>query len=415
MKNILIIIFTILSLSLYGQDTISTKMVNQFSHRFSIDNFELSGKGAEILKEKFKKSQFVLLGETHDNAEISIFTSSIIPILKSDGFNYFFTENGNRSLQKMIEYAKSDSNIEKNISDLYTREYKRLGNIPIPFFSGKEDAKFLETALNNKMIFKGIDQEYFYSFPLLFDVLLDLSVKNSNIKNAHKTAIEYVLNEYEQDKTVKNYPICTNLLNAKEIKTYFDLLDTTDIKTKTIIEDLKASWKIYELNSLDRQNSFIERGNLMNRQFTEFYEEIEKTNDSQPKILIKMGAMHTMRGKTPLGIYDIGETVSNLALQNKSKDLNLFFMFRYFMDEEEPLGYFDNSEGNSKWLMERKPFMEQGEVEKWTIIDLKKLNEFIKMNSIYVYEPLMKIISQYDHVIIPPASKDIEINYKKEK
>jgi hypothetical protein len=65
--------------------------------------------------------------------------------------------------------------------------------------------------------------------------------------------------------------------------------------------------------------------------------------------------------------------------------------------------------------MERKPFMEQGDVEKCTIIDLKNLNECIVVNKVYVYEPLMKIIEQCDLMIIPPASKDIEICYTKEK
>jgi hypothetical protein len=151
-----------------------------------------------------------------------------------------------------------------------------------------------------------------------------LSNKTSSTKNAYKKAIEYLLKEYEQDRTVKNHPICTNLLNAEEINLCFDLLDTTDKKTKTIIQDLKTSWNIYQLNRTDRPKSFIERGKLMNRYFPEFYEKNEKTKDIRPKVLIEMGAMHAMRGKTPLGIYDIGETVSNLAIQNGSENLNLF-------------------------------------------------------------------------------------------
>jgi len=413
MKLFFATVFAFLTLNLLGQDRISTKLVSQFTSTFSIKNFKMKGEGADMLKERFQESQFVLLGETHDNAEISIFTSSIIPILNRTGYSYFFTENGNNGLQEMIDRIKSDSTIQKDISDFYKLEYNRLGDIPIPFFTGIEDAHFLAEALENKMTIKGIDQEYFYSHPMLFDALFNLSTKTSKIAEAHRIATEYMLNEYEQERVVKNYPICTNVLNSSEVNNFFDLLDTTDVKTKTIIRDIKTSLSIYESNRLDRQKSYVERGNLMNDQFNKFYENIEDTAEGKPKILIKMGAMHTMCGKTPLGIYDIGEHVSNLALQNGSKDLNLFFIFRYYIDEEEPLGYFDNSEGNSKWLTERKAFMEQGDVEEWSIIDLKKLNKIIKSKNVFVYEPLRKIISHHDFVIIPPASKDVELNYKK--
>lgn len=411
-QTITLLVSIFISHSLLTQDTISVEIVQQFSHQFTIANNSIHGKGGDVLKKECKHSQFVLIGETHDNAEISLFTASIFPMLKKNNFKYFFTENGNNSLQIMINHSNSDSTLQKGMYDFYTQEYKRTKHIALPFFSGKEDALFLESALKHEFTLYGIDQEYFYSFPLLLDELLALSDKTTPIKKAHQEAIEFVLEQYKLEVSQKNHSVCTQLINSKEIVNFFNLLDTTDKHTKVILEDLVASWKIYEQNRLNRRNSFKLRGELMKKQFQLFYDSISVEQKSPPKILIKMGAMHTMRGKTPLGIYDIGEFTSSLASGNQQKDLNLFFMFRYYIDKEEPLGYFDNSDNNSKWVIERQPFTQQGKINQWTLIDLKSLQKFTQTNSVWVYPPLLELMKRHDYIIIPPASKDIEPNFR---
>ena len=84
------------------------------------------------------------------------------------------------------------------------------------------------------------------------------------------------------------------------------------------------------------------------------------------------------------------------------------------IDEEEDLGYFDNSEGNSNWLKERKPLILQGQPDSWTIIDLKKLKNMVDSSKLFAYQPINEIMNRHDYVIIPPASRDVIENRKSE-
>jgi hypothetical protein len=166
---------------------------------------------------------------------------------------------------------------------------------------------------------------------------------------------------------------------------FFDHLKT-DSYLQRIVNDIYQSWKIYEMNRTNRQESFAMRGDLMKDRFITFHDSIVTIDTFNAKYIIKLGALHTMRGSTPLGIKDIGDVVHQTAVKNNQKDLNIYFMFRYYLDDEAELGYFDNSEGNSSWLKERKPLMLQGEPDSWTIIDLAKLKNMVKSENIFVYD-----------------------------
>ena len=242
------------------------------------------------------------------------------------------------------------------------------------------------------------------------DRLLALHETSTELAAAHQKAVAFVSEEYHLAAQQKDWPVAKHCLNSIAINSFFNLLDSSNMEVKNIVEEMKRSWKIYELNSIDRLRSFEERGALMKEHFLSYFHSVSQNKES-PKILIKLGAMHTMRGKTPLQIEDIGEVIATLAEEQAVKDINLFFMFRYYIDTEEELGYFDNAEGNSKWLQDRRPFMLQGKVNQWTLLDLKALHDFTKEEEIYVNPVLQSFIDRHDYIILPPATQDIQKNY----
>ena len=411
MRSLFPLIALLINSPLFSQDTLSPEVVSNFSYSFNLAHLSLQGEGAKILEKEFQESQFVLLGETHDDAEIAKFTKTIIPLLKANGFHYFFTENGNTSLQLMLDTLKNSAAISQAHQNFYQNEIQKTGFIPLPFFKGKEDLAFLEASLKNKMELRGIDQEYIYSYALLFEALLALSDRSPEIIAAHHKARDVLLRAYHSLQSSKDFDFFKKLAQSQEIKSFLELLDTENSEIAEIVNSLSDSWLIYSLNESNIQASYTQRGALMQKQFQRFYAEAVEKDSPAPKILIKMGALHTMRGKNPLGILDIGEHVSTLANKNQSKDLNLLFMFRYYLDSEESLGYFDNADNNSQWVKERQAFSLQGKVEEWTLIDLKAVKNYVREKNLFVYPPLIQILSQNDYVIIPPATRDIVPNY----
>ncbi|MEZ4987767.1 MAG: hypothetical protein R2795_22520 [Saprospiraceae bacterium] len=410
MKYILVILL-MCNQMVSAQDTLKFDMVEPFSYKFHIQTGRLTGDGADSLMSEILKSHFVLLGETHDDAKIAEFTNHLLSELEEMGYKYFLTEHGRFGLQMFLEDAAKDSTIVSGIHRINSLEYKQLNEFPFPFLTGIEDAQFVETALKLGYQIYGIDQEFFYSFPFIFNKLFQHSSKTNTIRTSYETALNYLLGEYEKDVEQEDYPICAKLLESKEIQTFFDHL-STEPDLQIIVNDIRQSWEIYEANRTNRQQSFVMRGALMKNRFITFYDSTSTSSNS--KYIIKLGARHTMRGTTPLGIEDIGEMVHQTALKNGQKDLNICFMFRYYLDEEEELGYFDNSEGNSAWLNERKPLMLQGEPDRWTIIDLRKLKNAVESNELFVFQPINDMMNRHDYLIIPPASRDVIENMKTE-
>lgn len=393
-----------------AQDTISVDYMKQYTRTFQIENNELRGEGGELFQNEFESSQFVLLGEYHGDARIAEFTKAILPDLASEGFNYFCLEVGPTST-KILENLVADGYVQPTLHNFMSEYHKKVEDIPFPFFEGVEDAAFLEVARDNGYQLFGIDQEYYSSTLLLIDYLLSLD-DNLVTQKTYEDAAKYVIQQHKKDAKAKNHPLHENLLSSKELSNFFGSLNRNNEEIKEIISDLKKSWEIYSLYNKNRYENLKTRADYMKQQFVKSYKEASNT-EKLPKILIKMGALHTQKGITSNGVYDIGNTVSELATFNGTKDLNIAFMFRYLEDDEEPSGFIDNSEGDSNWLKERRCIMQQGKKDKWVVVDLRPLKEDIINRKIVAYQAIVKMIFDVDLIVIPPMDKDITLNYNK--
>ncbi|HPK10616.1 MAG TPA: hypothetical protein PK246_09810 [Saprospiraceae bacterium] len=400
-------------MQVHSQDTISVDYVRTLTHEFQIENGKLIGNGANFLKDEFNNSQFVLIGETHGDAKISEFTNAILPELAEMEFKYFCLEIGPESTKILKEICSKVPNVQSALFKFYSDYYVKVKDKPIPFFEGKEDADFLQSALENNFSLFGIDQEYYSSTLLLLDKLKSLDNGFSS-ELIYDRACQYVREEQLKSKENKNYPMTENFLNSSILQDFFNNLDTTNFEISNIIHNLKLSWEIYNQHSKNRIKSLTLRAELMKKEFSKNYK-LFLERDANPKILIKMGSFHTERGLSSNSVYDIGTLVSELADFNRTQDLNIGFMFRFFKDEEEPSGYFDNSIGTSDWLLQRRALMLQGKIDQWVVIDLRKLREPCLNKQLWCYPAIRELMFKMDLIVIPPMDREIEINYKTEE
>lgn len=412
-KNLFIYVVAILFCcsQVFSQDTISTDYVNLHTYEFQVSKNGLEGAGAEFLKKEFRNSQFVLIGEHHGQARISQFTTAILPELAKAGFGYFCLETGPSSTKVLNEISKSE-HILSALSNLYSDYYKEVKDIPIPFFEGIEDAEFLQSAADNNYELFGIDQEYYSGTLLLLNRLLSLDSKENTVRQ-HRIAASYVKEQQIKAEKISNYSLHRHLLESEELKGFFYSLDTANIEIQQIIEDLITSWRIYELHSSNLNQNLEMRANYMKRLFVANYKRFSE-KIALPKILIKMGSYHTMRGITYNAVYDIGNLVGELADYNGTNDLNIGFLFRYYEDLEEPEGYVDNSVGESDWLKQRQSLLLQGQKQNWVVIDLRSMKDDIINRKIWCYPDIKGMMYDMDLIIIPPMAKEITIHYKKE-
>ncbi|MCI5083285.1 MAG: hypothetical protein MRY78_16430 [Saprospiraceae bacterium] len=414
MKTIIpLLCFVSALFTLAAQDTVSYAHVAPYVTHFTLENGQMQGSGAELLQREFAESQFVCLGEYHGSQQLGAFTSAVLRALKPLGFEYFAAETGPYSAQKLMQLAANAHQTEESLFAFNEKYYQSTKEIMIPFFTGKEDAQFLAEASKQGYQLWGLDQEFLYSCFYLFDELLALSAEAENIveiTEAHRAAYDFAKAELEKDQTEKRYPFCKNLLSSTKINAFFNVLDSHQADIALIIEGLKESWEIYANYYPNRNQNLEDRAKLMKRHFAEAYRQAQRAGNKQPKVFIKMGSYHTMRGNTPNSVYDIGNMVHEIANLNQTKDLNIGVLGRFFFDNEENK-VMDNLDYNSQWVKNFTPFYQAAQQDAWTIIDLRKL-KYDWINGKYIFNwHLKNRMESFDLLLIPPVDYDPVPNY----
>ena len=236
-KLLLATILISLTFLTYGQQT----SIRDAIYYFSLENGQLAGVGADTLATHIAASQFFLLGEEHDMAELSRFTAAVLPLLAKNGYHYFTLEIGPNSAEKLMSIYQH----KESLHDFNTKYYRIVNDTPIPFFDGKEDETFLNQALRLGFELWGIDQENYYAPHFIFDELYNRSAGSERLRQLHIEASGFVSSEFTKTESNKRHPIYTNLLNSEEIKTFFQALPN-DSSSRKLIKNLIISWKIYE-------------------------------------------------------------------------------------------------------------------------------------------------------------------------
>lgn len=402
MKKILIIltVLNLLSFNISAQEQTDKGLVEKHSYYFDIVNNKPSGIGFDLIEESIKNSQFIFLGEEHFSARVSEFTKAIVPSLAKNKFKHFAAEIGPNSAEELTKVIKQDNSLFNFNS--YT--YKLVGEIPVPFFDGKEDEVFLKSFIANGFELCGLDQEYLSSHIFLFDELYELSKNKEQIKSWYESAKDFAVNESKRDRADNKYKIFTSFLSSKEISDFFDKLDKTDHKTQKIISDLKKSWEVYKLREdNDYFLSFKKRLKIMQYNFIDYYNKALQ-EENLPKFFIKIGGVHASKARNQDNICDIGNFVMELANFNKQKSTHILIFPSAYINKDGTIS--SNIEKEEECLF--NTVLEKSN-DKWVVIDLKNIEKAswrYKIKS----EILKKYMYSYDYMILTPATKQTEFN-----
>jgi len=402
LKQTLLIVSLFLTNLIYSQNELSSSDVEKFTSHFRIENDTFIGNGAIILFKMISESQFVLLGEQHFASEISILTNSLLPILANDGFKYFAVEIGPNSANKLV----SEIHEKGQLYDFNTEYFKLSGEIPIPFFEGKEDEIFLKTALNQNLQVWGIDQEYLNAQFFLFKEILNLSNNQEEMKKYYKPAHNYMLTEFKKYWTDEDYKIFENYQKSVEIDAFFKSADPNNLEVQKIITDLKKSWSIYQSN----ENGFFRKSwnSRIENLKTNFSEYYKKANvyDTLPKVFVKMGAVHLSNGLNNYNYYDIGNMIKELSNFNQTKSTSFKCIPRYYKGENDEI-IDDLKSENPLYLI-----LDKAKQNEWTLISNNELIDYCYKNKIKLSSTLETELTRFDYIFIPPIVNVMKMNFK---
>ena len=390
--------------------------VAKHTYYFTIENHRIKGKGKPIIQKIINKSQFIVLGESHGTALTSEFTQTIIPMASKAGFNHFSIEVGPHSANKLKQLSNPYENTKSNLFDFYSNyQFKEIDDIPIPFFHGIEDAKFLTEAAKYNFDLWGLDQEYWSSVIFLMDELLALSKEKTNYEeikslkiDAEKTIKEWMIKEDNDDE---GFAVFSFILKEKTMLNFFNIFNENDIQAKQIIADLKISWDIYDrYRGGESHNDRIE---YMRSNFKKNYDN-KLENNKLPKVLLKFGALHASKilsGDT----YDIGNLTEEIAKKNGTISTNIKMWHRYYESEGKTQDLLTGR--RARYIKKNIPFILQAKKDQWAIIDLKTIKKELEDGKIKLainnkFKPLMDLIYGFDYELILPVDRDVISNYK---
>ncbi|WP_254519253.1 hypothetical protein [Aquimarina sp. Aq78] len=298
---LLLVCFTSRKSSAQNDSSIDS-IIQLNKYTFKIVNNEIIGSGKNYIKKEAKSSQFFMIGELHGNKETPQFTSAILNLLKPEGYNNFAVEIGPFSKKKLISILKQKNGID-SLSKFYRKYNSDDSTNPIPFFDGMDEVNMLQVALTNNYNIWGIDQEFVYGAPFLFDDIFNKINKSKNNSEDYKKLYKKARLVILKYLTMKSKSKFNLLLEDKSISEFISESKGIYKEITTQLVELEKSWKIYAYGNGPTKQYFKSnnsRAIMMKHYFFDYYKKA-LLDESHPKMILKMGSMHTAYGKKPIG------------------------------------------------------------------------------------------------------------------
>ena len=123
-----------------------------------------------------------------------------------------------------------------------------------------------------------------------------------------------------------------------------------------------------------------------------------------------MGGYHLSRGFSPLALYEVGNTLSELAAYHGNESLNIGFSSRFFLSDWTLQDYLQSDRPYHKRY---KDLIQMGKKNEWVVIDLRPLIKGHYYHPVkYRFNKYVEdLVKRYDLLIIPKQDRHPTPNY----
>ena len=316
---ITIVFFLSVMNEIYCQDSLLVEQLKEHIYVLDIvDDDRLQGEGLGILEDAIAQSQFTMIGEQHGIVEVNWFTEYLLHFAQGVGYQHLAIETD------PFVAAKLESLADQDIDSLHSfiNEYP----FTIPFYDNPSGFQLLKKALElnrqNESVFWGLDQVFMAAPRYLMNYLAHATDKESAKKLAEKylqKGIDGISNAMQSGDMRECLLFQLSEQDFEELHEAFE----DNPECSRILREIETTREIYshwlegDMYANNRKRSL-----LMKRQFMEYYNQA-KQKEVLPKVLFKFGSNHIYKGLTPVGVFDIGNTVSELAEINGSSSVHI--------------------------------------------------------------------------------------------
>jgi len=302
-----------------------TEALSEHHYPLEISNSLLTGRGADFLRTEAQRARFMLIAEEHGVGSNLDFSAALFDLIHPLGYGHYVTEVGPISAGHLNRLAR-----EADVFSAFAAFYKKYP-FSIPFAWLQEEIKIqlavCAASPEDKDAVIGIDQEFVFSPQLHLETLLNFCADPA-FKEKLESWLE-VEQQVNRDMVAGITPDklfgFMNQALPEEWDALYKWFETNQSREALFIMDaLNISHQIYMYyKNGEYYNNNNVRGHLMRKYFLDAYRRIT-AEKPDARFLTKLGANHISRGHGSMGIQDIGNFISELALMENTESFHLF-------------------------------------------------------------------------------------------
>ncbi|MCI0434000.1 MAG: hypothetical protein L0271_10155 [Gemmatimonadetes bacterium] len=367
------------------------------AHRrtLSLEAGRLSGEGARWLLDEMSGVQFVLIGESHNEAETPAFTAALLAALRErHGFRYLALENGPTAMEGIA--AAMAAGGEAGAFE-WARQYRHA----LQFWTDAEVeaiARVVEAEGEDGVW--GLDQEWgaLHVLDRLREIAPDASARALVDGTRGRVSAVEAERTSDGDRWIPE-PASSGEIEA--LRAAF--APAAGSAADTLLGRLALSARIYGMRSgrvgYYESNDLRERS--MKTEFMRRYTLARVAGDAQPRVVLKFGHWHSIRGANWGHVHSLGNFLSELA---QSAGQRTFHLAVHGLNQP-----------GRHWTLadyeDYAPIARASHIDAWTVIDLRPLRPYAAGNRLPgLTDELHRVIFGFDAVLVigglSPASRE---------
>ena len=372
----------------------------------ALEDGRLSGGGAELLLSEGRNAQFFLLGEEHGVAEIPALTSAIFRALTADGYRHLAIETGDGLAAALDSLARQPDPLEA-LTSWYEMHWPGA-----PFFTLREEAALLVDAVDASpasRVLWGLDYDILadrHALPRL-RALATTPAQREAADDAIAVADSLLRRAMDEGNPTHVMMFGGPELVIEELRRAYAPEENTE--ADDIISLLEQTRRINGLwLSREALRSNEERARWNKRQFAKYWHEASERGADPPRVMMKFGANHMMRGLTPTNVYDLGSMASELADGLGSRSFHVMVVAgegaHHAVLNPAVMEYMPVPAGfqGNDWA---RPFFAAADSLAWTVYDLRPLRPLAAQDQLGVLpEQIEKLIWAVDAFVVLTGS-----------
>lgn len=347
-----------------------------------------TGPGWDFIVAEASMSRFVVVGESHNVREIPLFTSRLFEALhERAGFNYLALEDGPYAIRTLMEdgvRGNREATFAQAVRYLNVLQFLNDQDVGLIVAAGRI------SAASSPAVW-GLDQTW-GALQVLerLSSLVSAPGRRAVIDSmvARARAVEAFRPEEDKPRFI------TDRLTREDLTALRVAIEGAPVLASRLLDMLETSWEIYASRTdgpaIYRSNDRRER--YMKARFAEAYDAARAAGDPAPRVLLKFGQWHALRGVLNWGdVQPLGTFVSELAHREGGESLHIWTGL-----VNEP-GRF--------WTLYDSPdyaaLAEAGTTDRWWVVDLREIRPLVAAGQVDgVNDEMRKVIFGFDLALL---------------